>query len=665
MRWGAPVLTIVLIFALVLVSGCANVSFGSQKIGDFGNTKDEQKVVEFFKATHGDPLTNSGPPRLLEPMVTTGLVNNTPVNKVTKFSKDTGSIFFWVFYDNFKKGDPLTLTWTFNSKTVISLQRESGGDFGRAFGEFLKPDKGWATGTHTITISGGGTSATATFEIIDGQTQTVPLPYEQESTLVKAQYGQSQIVPVQNEGGVVPPQPVVPAQTIPNCTGYYIGSAPVSSSSGSRTNCTLTVNSDDHVASLTLTEGTIAKGAGNDPLTAISITVANPAETRIPPVQKNGIFTGNMYRCLPDHASFDPPALVRFTLSQEEWDTLDLGNLIIGEISSGNDQWEMLPTVIDPVGRTASAPVSHFSTIGLISQIPVVQGPATTPSVNDLMRQAVGSGTKRSLPLSVIIPDQIAPVIAVAVGIGVALIGTTMAAQMVVSRLLEKILGFFKNYIGVSLVDLTSDKEIERLGIQPSDKSLTVFAGLSRRELRVISASAILFAFAFLLRDRLELNIITILVYVSVAGITVILHDLAHKVSARRCGCLSEYQFWLLGTVTMLLTAGLLGNVFARPARTIIESDKIPTAEERAKIKIAGPLVSMCVAILSLFLIPLGGIFAIAGSAGFTINLLDCIYALLPVTPMDGKDVYTWNRWVWAVVYIPLIIFYLYIYLQT
>jgi len=182
MRWGAIVLAVTLLIALVWVSGCADVSFGQQKIGDFGSTKEEQKAVEFFKGKYGDPLTNSGPPRFLEPMVTTGLVNNTPVNKVTKFSKDTGSIFFWVFYDNFRKGDTLTLTWTYNGKTIISLQREAGGDFGRAFGEFLKPDKGWATGTHTITISGSGTSATATFEIIDGATQTVPLPYAQASS---------------------------------------------------------------------------------------------------------------------------------------------------------------------------------------------------------------------------------------------------------------------------------------------------------------------------------------------------------------------------------------------------------------------------------------------------------------------------------------------------
>jgi len=183
---GITILALVLVILLVWTSGCADVSFGSQQLGDFGNSPEERAAVKEFIKIYGDPTTNSGPPRFLEPMVSTGLVNNTPVDKVTKFSKDTGSIWFWVFYDNFKKGDPLTLTWTYNGKTMISLQQQAGGDFGRAFGEFLRPDKGWATGTHTITISGGGTSASSTFEIVDGRTETVPLPYAENLKNLRA-----------------------------------------------------------------------------------------------------------------------------------------------------------------------------------------------------------------------------------------------------------------------------------------------------------------------------------------------------------------------------------------------------------------------------------------------------------------------------------------------
>jgi Zn-dependent protease len=437
----------------------------------------------------------------------------------------------------------------------------------------------------------------------------------------------------------------------------------LSQAPGGRVNCSLIVKSNDFIATLNIPEGTLAEDAIKKPLAIINITSLERSE--IPPliIDNNNVIPVHAYRCLPDHATFDPPVLITFTLDQEKWNASDTRNLTIWETSSGGEKWERLPTTLDLATRTASAPVSHFSTLGLFLSTPLVNATAPDNSVNGLIRQAVGSDNKRSLPLSFLIPDPVAPVAAVLFGFGVALIGTTITAQHAVSRFFEKLLGFFKNYLGASIVGMISRKEIEKRGIHPSNQPHPLFLGLSGRELRVIGASALLFAIAFLIRDRLSLNIVIIIVYVCVGGITVILHDLAHKISSRRCGCSSEYQFWLLGAVTMLLTAGLFGNVFARPARTIIESEKAPTPEENAMIRIAGPLVSMCVAILSLFLIPLGGIFAIAGSAGFAFNLLDCVYSLLPVTPMDGKDVFTWNRWVWAAVYFPLIIFYLYVYL--
>jgi Zn-dependent protease len=174
----------------------------------------------------------------------------------------------------------------------------------------------------------------------------------------------------------------------------------------------------------------------------------------------------------------------------------------------------------------------------------------------------------------------------------------------------------------------------------------------------------VIFAAAFILQDHLELKVVTVIIFVCVGGIATILRDLAQKYCAYRIGCITEYQFWSLGTFTMLSTAWLFGNAFAKPSRTLIRSEKDPTPEDAALIKLAGPLISMSVAIVSLFLIPLGGLFAIAGSAGFSMNLLNCVFSLLPIKPNEGADVYAWNKLVWAVVFIPMIAFYLYIYVQ-
>ncbi len=89
---------------------------------------------------------------------------------------------------------------------------------------------------------------------------------------------------------------------------------------------------------------------------------------------------------------------------------------------------------------------------------------------------------------------------------------------------------------------------------------------------------------------------------------------------------------------TMLSTAWLFGNAFAKPSRTLIRSEKKPSPEEAAIIKLAGPLMSLGVAVVSLFLIPLGGLFVIAGSAGFSMNLLNGVFSLVPVKPNDGVE---------------------------
>jgi Zn-dependent protease len=281
----------------------------------------------------------------------------------------------------------------------------------------------------------------------------------------------------------------------------------------------------------------------------------------------------------------------------------------------------------------------------------------------DLIRQATGSGNV-TLPLSPLIPDKYAPLAAVAAGVAITVIGSMASVSGLVSRVWEKIIALLGKFLSSETVGMMSVSEIEKRGLHPSENLSAILFGISAREMLVIGISTLGFAVAWILQDRLEVRLVTLLIFVCVGGIATILHDLAHKYCAYRAGFVTEYKFWGLGTVTMLATAWLFGNAFAKPSRTLIRSEKKPSLEEAAIIKLAGPLVSMVVAVLSLFLIPLGGLFVIAGSAGFSMNLLNCVFSLVPVKPNDGVEVYAWNKLVWAIVFIPLIAFYLYVYVQ-
>ncbi len=113
-----------------------------------------------------------------------------------------------------------------------------------------------------------------------------------------------------------------------------------------------------------------------------------------------------------------------------------------------------------------------------------------------------------------------------------------------------------------------------------------------------------------------------------------------------------------MGTIIMAATAWLFGNVFAQPSMTIVHENAPLEKRSLGIIKLSGPVLSVLIAFGCLLLIPLGGLFVTAGTIGFSINLLQAVFEMLPFTSCDGLDVYHWNRAVWAVVFIPLILIY-------
>ena len=80
------IIIFICVVGLVMVSGCATTSFGNQQAGNFGSTSDQQAAIQWFISTYGDPR-GTGTPAFIEPMVSTSVVNDMPVDKVTAFAK--------------------------------------------------------------------------------------------------------------------------------------------------------------------------------------------------------------------------------------------------------------------------------------------------------------------------------------------------------------------------------------------------------------------------------------------------------------------------------------------------------------------------------------------------------------------------------------------------
>ena len=185
-----------------------------------------------------------------------------------------------------------------------------------------------------------------------------------------------------------------------------------------------------------------------------------------------------------------------------------------------------------------------------------------------LIREARGT-TEKNLPTSGIIPPQFMALAAVITSMGIVLLNILVSNIGMLSQIGTKLAKFFADLIGGHAVEKISAAEIEKRGIVARKLEHRYF-GFSAIELVIAEVAIIMIALAFILADRAELTLMTVLIYIAVGAISVILHDFAHRYFATKHGCDADIQFWGLGTIVMFLTAWLYGNAFAQSYRNLV-----------------------------------------------------------------------------------------------
>jgi PKD repeat protein/Zn-dependent protease len=309
---------------------------------------------------------------------------------------------------------------------------------------------------------------------------------------------------------------------------------------------------------------------------------------------------------------------------------------------------------------TVGNPVSPISPDKPEIVIPIVDK-AKPEGIIGLIREARGT-TEKNLPTRGFIPPQFMALAAVLTSFAFVFINILVSNISLISQVGSKILKFFIDLAGGHAVEELSAKEIENRGIAVRQQEQHFF-GFSPVEVLVIEVAVIMVALAFILADRAELTLETVLIYVLVGAISVVLHDFAHRYFATRHGHDADTRFWGLGTVIMFLTAWLYGNAFAQSYRNLVKRQGEDEPRELGIEMVAGPCVSIVLMVLFLAILPLGGLFAVAGGVGFSINLITAVYSLMPIETMDGGAVWKWNRAVYLALFIPMIAFYFFTYM--
>lgn len=153
--------------------------------------------------------------------------------------------------------------------------------------------------------------------------------------------------------------------------------------------------------------------------------------------------------------------------------------------------------------------------------------------------------------------------------------------------------------------------------------------------------------------DILGISLVTV-------GFGFVLHELMHKFVSERFGYRAEFRMWPQGLVLALVLSAFTGFVFAAPGATYIDGYGI-TKRENGIISLAGPLTNIVISLLFLPAYFLGiqllnPYLFVAGILGSYINVFLAAFNMIPIMPLDGAKVFAWKKWLWAIVFIPLVI---------
>ena len=159
-----------------------------------------------------------------------------------------------------------------------------------------------------------------------------------------------------------------------------------------------------------------------------------------------------------------------------------------------------------------------------------------------------------------------------------------------------------------------------------------------------------------------ELFILGGVVYLIALAPAFLLHEIAHKVVARKYGCWAEFRASPSGLRFGVLLAAILGIVFMAPGAVMVAGHT--TRAQFGKIALAGPVTNVALWILGLIAILLGAAEPIVGEIILKPwlwgNAVLALFNMLPFGPLDGKKIRTWSIpvfWIWLIICVSLVWF--------
>ena len=141
-----------------------------------------------------------------------------------------------------------------------------------------------------------------------------------------------------------------------------------------------------------------------------------------------------------------------------------------------------------------------------------------------------------------------------------------------------------------------------------------------------------------------------------------LVHEIAHKIQARKYGCWAEFRASPSGLRFGVLLAAILGIVFMAPGAVMVAGNT--TREQFGKVALAGPVSNVV-----LWCLGLASAVAFGGTGGIADDVIyywmwanGILGALnmLPFGPLDGKKIKMWSDvmfWLWLTITFSMVWF--------
>ena len=144
-----------------------------------------------------------------------------------------------------------------------------------------------------------------------------------------------------------------------------------------------------------------------------------------------------------------------------------------------------------------------------------------------------------------------------------------------------------------------------------------------------------------------------------VVGVSILAHELSHKLIARSFGLKTVFKVWKSGLVFSFFLI-LLGVLIPFYGSTFIKQRDWPyhkKIEEMGLIYSVGPVISLILASCFLGLTHWTNTewLVALGIVGFWVNFVLALFNLIPIFPFsifDGRRIFLWNKIVWSLMVI-------------